>query len=205
MEKKKDILLDVDEVICFSGFLEAINEFMGTNYVIDDFNDYYIDEVAIPKERFNTFNNYIRERNFYENAQILPNAIETIKLLNDLYNIYICSSCINPFDIDGSGKLFKNKYEFLREILPFIKPENIIFTSSKHLIKADIQIDDRLSNLDNNIETRILFPSYHNKNITTEELVKKGVIRAGYDWREGWNEIEKILLSDNPKAYCLKK
>lgn len=33
MEKKKDLLLDVDEVIAFSGFLEAINEFLGTNHV----------------------------------------------------------------------------------------------------------------------------------------------------------------------------
>ena len=205
MEKKKDILLDVDEVICFSGFLEAVNEFMNTNYVMDDFTEYYIDEVAVPKERFNEFNNYIRERNFYENAEILPNAIETIKILNDLYNIFICSSCVNPFDIEGSGKFFKNKYEFLRSILPFIKPEHIIFTSSKHLIKADIQIDDRLSNLDNNIETKILFPSYHNKDITNEELVQKGVIRAGYDWREGWNEVKKILISEKPKTHTLKK
>lgn len=205
MKKKKDILLDVDEVICFPGFLEAINEFMNTNYVIDDFKDYYIDKVAIPKDRFNEFNDYVRERNFYSDAQILPNAVSTIQLLNDLYNIYICSSCINPFDIDGSGKFFKNKYEFLRSTLPFIKPENIIFTSSKHLIRADIQIDDRLSNLENDIETRILFPSYHNKGITTEELMCQGIIRAGYDWRDGWGEIEKILLSDNQKTYSFKK
>ena len=27
-----------------------------------------------------------------------------------------------------------------------------------------------------------------------DELKQKGVIRAGYDWKNGWNEIEKILL-----------
>ena len=37
---KKSILLDVDEVICFSGFLEAVNEFLNTSYVIDDFKVY---------------------------------------------------------------------------------------------------------------------------------------------------------------------
>ena len=47
MEKKK-ILLDCDKVICFSGFLEAVNDFLGTNYEIDDFTDYYIDDVIIP-------------------------------------------------------------------------------------------------------------------------------------------------------------
>lgn len=211
MEKRKDILLDVDEVICFPGFLQAINDFMGTSYVIDDFKDYYIDEVAIPKDRFNEFNNFISKRNLYENAHILPNAIEVIALLNDLYNIYICLSCINPFNINESGRLFKDKYDFLRRILPFINPENYIFTSSKHLFRADIQIDDRLQNLNSDIKTKILFPSYHNKNITDEELNKKGILRAGYDWRDGWIEISNILIDESknkdniPKIYSLRK
>ena len=79
---KKKLLLDVDEVICFTGFLSFINEFMNTNYVIDDFKDYFIDEMAIPKDRFEEFNNFINKRNLYENAYVLPHAIETIKILN---------------------------------------------------------------------------------------------------------------------------
>ena len=79
---KKKLLLDVDEVICFTGFLPLINEFMNTNYVIDDFKDYFIDEIAIPKDRFEEFNNFINKRNLYENAYVLPHVIETIKILN---------------------------------------------------------------------------------------------------------------------------
>jgi len=192
--KKKVLLLDIDEVLCFCGFLEAVNEFLGTNYEIDDFTDYYIDEAVIPKERFEEFNRFMRNRNQYENVFILPGAIEAIKLLSEEYDIYPCTSCINPFDVEGSGKLFMDKYDLLRKYLPFIDPSRFIFTSSKHMFKADVQIDDRLSNLDDNIETRILFHSYHNKDITDEELEKKGVIRAGYDWREGWKNVLKILL-----------
>ena len=29
---KKNLLLDVDEVICFPGFLQAINDFLNSNY-----------------------------------------------------------------------------------------------------------------------------------------------------------------------------
>lgn len=202
--KRQDILLDVDEVICFSGFLQAVNEFMKTDYVIDDFTDYYIDEVAIPKEKFAEFNQFISNRNLYENAHIIPKAIETVKLLNELYNIYICSSCINPFDLDNSGRLFKDKYDFLRTILPFLKPENFIFTSAKHIFKADIQIDDRLSNLNNDIETKILFPSYHNKDIPEQLLRDQGIIRAGLDWRNGWDEVSHILIDESPKIYSKK-
>ncbi len=171
--EKKDLLLDIDEVFCFPGFLDAINDFLGSNYVIDDFSDYYIDEVAIPKERFDEFNKFLNKRNLYENAHILPYAKEILKELNKFYNIYPCSSCINPFNIIGSGRLFSDKYNFLIASIPFISPEHFIFTNAKHLFRADIQIDDRLSKLDEHIATRILFPSYHNKNIPDDELIKK--------------------------------
>lgn len=210
MERKKDILLDVDEVICFSGFLEAVNAFLGTDYNIDEFDTYYIDEVAIPKERFAEFNAFLNKRNRYENPSILPNAIDTIKELNEFYNVYICSSCINPFDKEGSGKLFIDKFHFLINTFPFLNPDHFIFTGAKHLFKADIQIDDRLQNLDNDIPTRILFPSYHNRNIPDSELASQGVLRAGYDWRTGWDEVRKILLAEkeyhkDEKGYCLQK
>ncbi len=193
--EKKVLLLDVDEVICFSGFLDAINEFLHTNYVIDDFTDYYIDDAVIPKERFDEFNKFVNARNMYENAYILPHAIEIIKKLNEEYDIYICSSCVNPFDIAGSGRIFADKYNFLLETLPFIKPEKFIFTSAKHLFKADVQIDDRLNNFDDDIPVKILVSSYHNMDISAEELAAKNVIRAGDNWRTAWEDIGKILLS----------
>jgi len=72
-----------------------------------------------------------------------------------------------------------------------------------------VQIDDRLSNLDESIDTKILFPSYHNKNISEEELNKKGAIRAGYDWRDGWIEVAGILLppfvTEEKFGKCLTK
>ncbi len=193
---RKKILLDVDEVICSSGFLSAVNEFLGTNYEIDDFTDYYIDRKAIPKEKIEEFKEFVNNRNLYENTYILPGATEVIKRLNEVYDIYICSACVNGLNVEGSGKIFMDKYNFLIKNFSFLNPEYFIFTNTKNLFKADIQIDDRLSNLDDEIEIKILFPSYHNKNVTDEELKQKGVLRAGYDWRNGWNEIEKILLKD---------
>lgn len=193
---RKKILLDVDEVICSSGFLSAVNEFLGTNYEIDDFTDYYIDRKAIPKEKIEEFKEFVNNRNLYENTYILSGANEVIKRLNEVYDIYICSACVNGLNVEGSGKIFMDKYNFLIKNFSFLNPEHFIFTNTKNLFKADIQIDDRLSNLDDEIEIKILFPSYHNKNVTDEELKQKGVLSAGYDWRNGWNEIEKILLKD---------
>ena len=192
---RKSLLLDVDEVICFAGFLSAINNFLNTNYTLYDTTSYYLDEAFIPADRFEEFQAYLSSLNLYENALILPYAVEVIKELNELYEIYICSSCINPFDINNSAKAFADKYNFLLEILPFINPKKYIFTSSKSMLVADIQIDDCLNNLYNkNVDKKILFPSYHNGNITDDELSEHNVIRAGYDWNTGWKEVEKILV-----------
>ena len=191
---KKSILLDVDEVICFAGYLDAANKFMNTNYKIEDINTYYIEDALIPQDKIKEYNSFINNINFYENPFILPNAIEVIKRLNEYYDIYICSSCVMHINIKDSGKQFKDKYDFLIKTLPFLKPENFIFTNAKNIIKADIQIDDKISNLEGDISIKILFPSYHNKNISKEELKNKNVIKAGDDWKYAWKEIEKILL-----------
>ena len=193
---KQTLLLDVDEVIVFSGFLETINDFLGTNYVIDEFSEYYIDSVVIPSDRMDEFNEFLRNRNLYDYAPLLPNAIEVIKKLNQVYDIYILSSCVNFLDVDGSGRYFADKYNFLRKTLPFIDPSHIILTSAKHLFVAGIQIDDRIDNFGPHVNLKILFPSYHNKEITDEELKEKGIIRAGYDWRDGWSNVEEILLKN---------
>lgn len=194
--KKKSILLDVDEVICFAGFLDYANEFMNTNYEIDDIKTYYIDDTIIPQNKIKEYNKFLNSKNIYENAHILPNAIESIKKLSEYYNIIICSACINPYDVENSGKYFKDKYDFLIKTLPFLKPESFIFTNTKNIIKADIQIDDRVSNLVNDIPIKILFPSYHNKEIADEYLASKNIIRAGKDWRTGWQNVLDILIKD---------
>ena len=194
--EKKNILLDVDEVICFAGFLDYANEFMNTNYEIDDIKTYFIDDTIIPQNKIKEYNKFLNSKNIYENAHILPNAIESIKKLSEYYNIIICSACINPYDVENSGKYFKDKYDFLIKTLPFLKPESFIFTNTKNIIKADIQIDDRVSNLVNDIPIKILFPSYHNKEIADEYLSSKNIIRAGKDWRTGWQNVLNILIKE---------
>lgn len=193
---KKSLLLDIDDVVCFPGFLKTINDFLGTCYQIDDFSSYYMEEEVIPKEWLADFYDFVNRKNLYDDAVILPQAVETIEILDYLYDVYPCSSCVNPFDLVNSGRFFKDKYDFLMSVLPFINPERYIFTSSKHLINGDIKIDDRLQNLSGDIETKILFPSYHNINVFDDELKKCGVVRAGYDWRNGWNRVANLLIED---------
>lgn len=187
---KKKILIDVDEVICDPGFLHLINQFLNTNYQLDDFTEYYIDDYALKTDEIKEkFYQYYLAHNSYDYATLLPNAFEVIQKLNDRYDLYICSACVMFCLVDESGKFFMDKYNWLIKNFPFLDPNKFILTNTKNLLQADIQIDDRLTNLEGNIGTKLLFSSYHNKNITDEELKEKNVIRVN-----GWLEIEKLLL-----------
>lgn len=195
MEKKK-VLLDIDEVVVFSGFLQALNKFLGTNYEIDEFTSYYLEEEVLPEEFRSDFYEFLSYQNLYETPHFLPGAIDSLSRLSEYYDFYVCSSCINPEDLENSGRIFKDKYELLIRNLPFLDPKKFIFTSTKFFFKADIQIDDRIQNMDPEIPTKILFPSYHNKDIPDAELKEKGINRAGYEWRLGWEELEKMLMAE---------
>ena len=135
--KKKDLLLDVDEVICFSGYLEAVNDFLNTNYNIDDFDCYYIDEKVIPKERFKEFNEYVSKRNLYDYTSFLPGAIETIKKLMNAETVqmpvydYVHSrrsdkvTIVNPVDViifEGILTLYDPRINELASIKIFVDP-----------------------------------------------------------------------------------
>lgn len=188
----KKILIDVDDVICDNGFTDMLNDFLGTNYKIDDFTTYYIEEEVIKDQKQKLeFYNYIKDKNPYTNAKVFEGAVETIKQLNEKYDVYICSSC--AIDIPGlkeaSGLFFKNKYDFIINYLPFINCNKIILTGVKNMFEADIQIDDKLGHLKNNVKTKFMFTSYHNKNITDKELEECGVVRVN-----NWNDIAKHLL-----------
>lgn len=83
-----------------------------------------------------------------------------------------------------------NKYKYLVNEFPFLKPDNFIFTTRKDLVKCDIKIDDRIENLKGDCE-KLLYTARHNKHVTDVELKKLGIKRVN-----NWEEIESYLLGD---------
>ena len=187
--KKKKLLIDVDEVIGESTFLDEINLFLNTNYKIDDFTEYYLDDVLGSEENKARFYESIKNKDMYKDFKIFDGAKAVLKKLNEVYDIYICSACVMFCMPEESGVFFKYKYDFLIKNFPFLNPNNFIFTSAKNLFKADVQIDDKLSNMCGEVDLKLMFSAYHNKNVSDETLKNVGVTRVS-----GWQEIEKILL-----------
>ena len=198
MEKKK-AFVDVDNVICIPGYLYFINKFLNANYRIDDFKEYIKEKEVMDEDALKEFNEYLKYQNIYEHAIIIPKAIETLEKYQDDYDFYIASSCINPNMVEDSGMLFSYKYDYLISILPFIHPSKFIFLNDKNVLKGYLQIDDDINQMENNNPLKILYPANFNLGIRSEELKNNGIIRAGFDWQTGWDEIDKILDKDKSK------
>lgn len=184
----KRILVDMDDVICVHGFINIVNDFLGTNYTEDAANSYYINDL-VPKAKMKDWIEFFKKRNVYDYMELNKDVQEVLKKLNDKYEIYIVTAYIFRDDPSISGNQLKNKFDYLKKYLPFINPENFIFLSDKSLINADVRIDDNIQKLEGVSELKLLYTAYHNKDITEEELKKQSIKRVN-----NWKEIEKILL-----------
>lgn len=187
MQKKK-LIVDFDDTIVESIFLQRVNRFLKTNYTFDDFTNYYIDDI-VPIDKRNDFFDSFCDTNPYSDVSLVDGARESLEKLNNKYDIYICSGCVMYNMPNKSAQIFAYKYEFLINNFPFLSPQKFIFTNSKEIISADIMIDDYLSNLKGDIKQKFLFTSYHNKNFSDKELEEKGVRRVN-----SWKEVCQILL-----------
>ena len=179
----------MDDTILVDCYLEVVNEYLNTNYTYDDVDGYLVDNI-VPKDQQKDYLDYFYNRiNVYDYGKVRENAIEVIEQLNKYYDVFICSAYIDNRDIENCSKILLYKHKWLIENLPFIRPENFIFTNRKDAIPTDIIIDDKLDNL-GSAETKILITAYHNKEISDEELKAKNVIRVN-----NWNDIAEILLN----------
>jgi len=185
---KKRLMIDMDDVICNGGFLHLINEFTNKNYTIDEFSKYYMQDI-IPENKKEEWIQFFANSNMYSHAEFIDSAYESLKKLNEVYEIFIVTAYLIKDDPSISGGHLNNKFNWLQINLPFINRSNYVFTDNKDVIDCDVKIDDKLSNLSGNAKTKLLFTAYHNKRLTNEELNKKQVQRVN-----NWKEIEKILL-----------
>lgn len=75
----KKILIDIDEVICTSSLLDEMNKFLGTDYKLDDFKKYYIDDILGSDLNKEIFYKTLQNIDLYKVAKIFDNVIEILK------------------------------------------------------------------------------------------------------------------------------
>ena len=184
----KKIMIDMDNCITDAYFMERINEFLGTNYVLCEQNDFHLQNLT--GERKPEFWKYMLDNTFYGDCPLIEGCYEALEILNRKYKLYIVTDYLYPeSNPDISGKVLADKYEYLKEKLPFISPKQYIFIKDKSIIHWDIAIDDRVENLEN-ADKKILMNAWHNKNIDHQFLEEKDIVRV-YTWKDILELLEK--------------
>lgn len=107
----KKIMVDMDNVITDSVFLELINEFLGTNYKRNELKNYYLQELI--KHREMEFWEWAKDKNFYKGAVLFNGCYQVLEKLNEVYDIYIVTAYLWKDCLDVSGDNLKNKYYYL--------------------------------------------------------------------------------------------
>lgn len=184
---KLKMMVDMDDVICEGGFLYLLNDYLDTDYKREDFKNYYLQDVIPEKDR-KDFLRFLLDRNMYNYCELLPNCYDSLKELQDYYDIYVGTSYLIPGIIEECGVQLLYKHNYLVKNLPFISPSKYIFLECKTSLDHEIKIDDKINHLEN-AKIKLLFTASHNENIPNNELANKGIERMN-----GWLDIKKRLL-----------
>lgn len=191
----KKLMIDLDETICQGGYLEAVNDYLKTDYQYTDIPHYYVEDVMDDEEKEKFLDYFYQNVNIYENAKIMPKALEVIEELSNYYEIYIVTAFVDKRRVKESSIMAKYKYEWIIQNMPYIDPKKIILTGSKNIIMCDVKIDDKVANLKGYGETKLLIDQLHNQKYTFEELEKEGIRRV-YDWEQ----IRSILIKESEEV-----
>ena len=176
---RKKLIIDFDDTMVVGNFLKIANEIFKENKKIEDLQSYYVeDNFDVTDSQKDEFYNELVKRDLYESAEKINDAYEILKNLSNEVEIIIFSACVLKGQVAKSGRMFLNKYEYILKNFDFIDPNNIVLGGNKSIISGEYFLDDKLENLECcNAKSKLLFTAYHNKNIPTEELLRKGILR----------------------------
>lgn len=189
-ENKKVLIIDMDEVIYEEWSSRAYCEFMGIEHAKEQRKTHLIQDLFNTKEDLDRFVGFFFSKpNYYYGVPLLADAREVMKKLNEKYSVYICTDYLFKGYEWESDKVILFKTEVLKRDFPFIHPSQYIFMRCKHLLHADILIDDRPWNFGPHVKQRLLFSAHHNSHLANKELNELGIVRVN-----SWKEIGELLL-----------
>lgn len=168
----------MDDVMAETGLkiLKTYNELFKTDHNPADFTGKPFDSI-FDVHKYGVVREEIRKPGFFADLEVKPDAPQVIEALNAVYDVYIVSAA-TEFPLSLSEKI-----SWLNKNFPYIGWQKMVFCGYKHMINANIMIDDHTKNLDYfEGETKLLFNALHNQDVLTYKRVNS------------WSEIAEILL-----------
>ena len=175
------ILVDMDETICdlLTPWLEIYNNIYDDNLTIDEITTYDLRD-HVKEEAKEYIHGFLDRFRLFKDLEIYPGVAEYLEKLNKEHEIYIVTYAPSFFAV-------VDKMNWIAEHLPFLREDQVIFTNKKHLIKADVIIDDNPEYLNNFIGFKIVMERPYNKD--------KVIPPAVYIPHNDWEYVYKIIKS----------
>lgn len=138
MNKRLNIIVDLDEILVDlkNPWLAIYNEKYNDNLTIAKATDF--DLANVVKKECGEKVNELLTYDLFRNCKPVPGSIDAVSLLSAKHNVHIVSAHHAPIPTSAVAKI-----EWCYEYLPFINKRKITLTHQKHLIRADIIIDDK--------------------------------------------------------------
>lgn len=150
--KKLTVISDMDSIVAdlLKAWLGAINKRYNRNVTVEDILDW--DLSANPKladlklAKGDKVYKIIQKNFFFWDLEVLPGAIEAIKALSKVHDVYFLTAPA------GNGSAYE-KLCWVDKYFPFVGAQKTIITHHKLLVKADVLIDDKGSTCINYAKT----------------------------------------------------
>lgn len=133
------LLVDMDGVLCnlIEKWFARYNAEYGDQIHVDALEAWGPHRIA---KAGRSVYKYLSQPGFFRDLKPIPGAIEGVRtLLERGHEVVVVTAAKNGH---------RDKAEWLREHLPFLPPENLVFTHRKELVRGDLLFDDAPHNLE---------------------------------------------------------
>ncbi len=180
------ILIDMDDTIelLVDAWVDHLNAKYGYNTTVEDVVDWDVTK-AFPGLTREQVYSVITEPEFWRSVKPVPGASEVIKgFLDAGHKVYIVTA-------SGHDQVYSKMENVLFKYFPYFTFDDVIITTHKQLIKADILIDDGFHNLVGGDYHKILVDAPYNRQFDAEA---NGMVRV-YNWEEIEREVNAYIYS----------
>lgn len=133
---------------------------------------------AVAEERRDAVSSQLRVAGFFRDIPLMVGARGVLAELMERYEVFITTAAMEY------PNSFTEKYEWIKEHLPFFPDSHIVFCGDKSIIHADFLIDDTPHHFSRFAGQGILFTAPHNVN------------ESRYQRVDSWSDVRKRFLGE---------
>lgn len=201
---KPIIAIDCDGVLSdwHALAMPIMNKLLNSNFTTKDITNWDIYHLIDDQSIKDSFHDLLNNSGMIEHLPVYEGAQEAIEEIRKEAEVFIVTSPMNEYHdwIIHRNKWLKKNFD--------ISPKNIVHTSAKYLIKADIFIDDKPENVEKWYEFNYGVPVLWKHECVAENPFKNNTrIRHTNDWNDiieisnNWFEIHLNRTSETVKSW----